>query len=209
MTPCGGDVATESRQQLVLRPSQRIRSGRGRSVGTAAWILASLLYSLRFDGSARIVVAVAGVDIAVGVIGVMRLSRRRTKLVMTNGRLIFSGLLRDRVLPSGNGLRRVVKVEVAWRSGSGRRSRLWLLINATGRAVVGLNRETWDEGQLERLRETLRLPLEIDDAPRRPAELRSEYPGSVAWWAVHSAIIVPLAIVIVAVLALILQHLAQ
>jgi hypothetical protein len=72
-----------------------------------------------------------------------------------------------------------------------------------------LNREAWDEVQLESLRETLKLPLEIDDTPRRPAELRSEYPGSIAWWAAHPSIATVLVVMIMTALVLTLQHLAS
>jgi hypothetical protein len=199
--------AAKDCQQLVVRPCQRLRYSRSQRVGAAAWMLASLLYSFRFNGLSRVIVIAAGVAIAVGLIGVMSLSRRRTKLTMVSRQLILSGLLRDRVLLAGDGRGRVVNVEVAWGNTSGRRSRLWLLMNATGQTAVGLNRDTWNDGQLENLRESLGLPLEVDDTPKRPAELRKVYPGSIAWWAVHPAVAASLAIIIVAVLAIALQHL--
>jgi hypothetical protein len=206
----GGRVQEDTakdHQQLVVRPSQRVRYGRSQSVGAAAWILASLLYSFRFNGSTRVVVIAAGVIVAVCLIGVMNLSLRRTKLTMVDGQLILSGLLRDHVLLVGEGRGRVVNVEVVWGNTAGRRSRLWLLMDPTGQTAVGLNRDTWNDGQLESLRESLGLPLDVDDTPKRPGELRNAYPGSIAWWAVHPTVTFSLVIIVVAVLVLALQDL--
>jgi hypothetical protein len=122
---------------------------------------------------------------------------------MISGSLVFSGIFGSRVLLAPNSRGRVVNVEVAWGKASGRRSRLWLLINETGRAAIGLNRDMWGYDQLESLREDLGLPLAVDDTARRPAELRRVYPGSIAWWAAHPAIATTLLIVVVAVLVLV------
>jgi hypothetical protein len=191
--------------QLVVRPSRGLRLSGGTSVGAAAWILASALYALRFHGSSRLIVISVGIAIVVSVIGAMSLSRRRTKLMLNCGQLVFSSILRDHLLLAADGRGRVVNVEVYWGTASSRRSRLWLLINATGRTMVGLNRDTWDERQLESLRERLELPLKVESTPMRPAELRKSYPGSVAWWAVHPGIAALLAIIVVVALVLGLQ----
>jgi hypothetical protein len=172
-------------------------------------MLASLLYSLRFHGSFRIAVVGVGVALAVGVVGLLSLSRRRTKLTMIGGQLIFSGLFRDRVLLAGGSPGRVVDVQVNWGKASGRRSRLWLLINAAGRTAVGLNRETWDDGQLEGLRESLGLPIEIVETPKRPAELRKAYPGTLPWWVAHPSVATLIGIVTLTALVLAFQRLAS
>jgi len=194
---------------LVVRPRQELQNKRGLSVGAVGWILASLLYSFRFHGSSRVVVVCMGVALAVIVVGLLTLSRRRVKLTLIDGGLVFSGLLRDRVLFTKGSVGRVAHVEVEWGKTSGRQSRLWLLINATGKTAVGLNRELWDGAQLENVRESLGLPIEVADTPRRPAELRKAFPGSIPWWAAHPAMASSLAIVIIAVLVLLLQHIAS
>lgn len=194
--------ASNGRRQLVVRPSQRRTYSRSQEGGAAAWVLASLLYSLRFHGFSRVIVLFVGVAIAVSVIGLMSLSRKRTKLTMVRDILIYSGICRSRVLLAKGSRGRVVNVEVVWSNTSSRRSRLWLLMNTTGRTVVGLNRDMWGDAQLESLREGLGLPLEVDGTARRPAELRRVYPGSIAWWMVHPALATVLLIVVVVVLVL-------
>jgi hypothetical protein len=133
----------------------------------------------------------------------MSLSRRQTKLTMLNGALVFSGIFGSRMLLTQNSRGRVVNVEVAWGKTSGRRSRLWLLMNEKGRTAIGLNRDMWGYEQLESLRQDLGLPLVVDDTARRPAELRRVYPGSIPWWAAHPAVATSLVIVVVAVLVLV------
>ncbi len=196
-------MAPNDAQEVVVRPSQRGTYSRGRGVSAAAWVLASLLYSLRFHGSSRVVVVALGVAIAAGAIGLMSLSRRQTKLTMLNGALVFSGIFGSRMLLTQNSRGRVVNVEVAWGKTSGRRSRLWLLMNEKGRTAIGLNRDMWGYEQLESLRQDLGLPLAVDDTARRPAELRRVYPGSIPWWAAHPAVATSLVIVVVAVLVLV------
>lgn len=204
----GGASAGRCDKQLVVRPRKGFWNNPRKSTGAAAgWILASLLYSLQFHGWVRLVVVVTGVALALGVIGVMRLSYGRVKLTMIGDRLIVTGLLRDRVVLAGDLTGRVVDIEVAWGRASGRQSRLWLLINGAGRTTVGLNRETWDEGQLERLRESLGLPIEIVETPKRPVELRRAYPGTLPWWVAHPSVATVMAIVVIATLVLTLQQL--
>jgi hypothetical protein len=172
-------------------------------VGVAAgWLLAGLLYSLRFHGAARAIVAVAAVLLGIGTFGLMYFSRWRVKLTVIGDRLIFSGLLRDRVVLEGHA-GRIIDVEAIWGKPSGRRSRLRLFINQAGRTVVSLNREVWDAAQLEDLRVRLGLPIETVTRPQRPAELRKAYPGTIPWWAAHPSIATVLAIAVVAVLVIV------
>jgi hypothetical protein len=205
----GSAFAEQDNEQLVVRPRRRLRNTGEASVGAAAgWIVISFLFSLRFHGSARVLVVGAGVALAVGVIGLINLSYRRTKLSLINRRLIFTGLLRDRVALAGDDSGRVVKVEVDWGKASARRSRFWLLINAAGRTAVCLNRDAWDEGQLEGLREHLGLPIEIVETPKRPVELRKAHPGTIPWWGAHVTVATVLAMLVLAALVLALQRLA-
>lgn len=142
---------------------------------------------------------------AVGTIGLLMLSRRRTELMTAGGELVFTGSFRRRVLSP----ERVLAVEVAWSKASRRRSRLWVLVNASGRAVVGLNRDAWDEGQLEGLRESLGLPIETVSTPKRPAELRKVYPGIVPWWSAHVSLATVFAILTLAAVVLAVEGLVS
>lgn len=165
-------------ETLVLRPHKRLRSTQGANVGAAAAaLLASVFYSLRFHGLARVFVLAGGVAVAFGVVSLISLSLRRTKLTMVGGQLSFTGIVRDRVVLGAGCTVRVVDVAVAWGKTSGRKSRFWLLIDAAGRATVVLNRDVWDGRQLEGLRERLGLPIEIVETPKRPAEMRKATPG--------------------------------
>jgi hypothetical protein len=166
------------------------------------WLLAGLFYSLRFHGAARAIVVVTAVLLGIAMVGLMYFSRRRVKLTAVGDRLIFSGLLRDRVV-LGDHAGRIVDVEVRWGKPSGRRSRLRLFINQAGRTAVSLNKEIWDAAQLEDLRERLGLPIETVARPQRPAELRKAYPGTIPWWAAHPSIATVLAIAVIAVLVLV------
>jgi hypothetical protein len=197
-------------EPLVLRPGERIWNSQGARVGVAAgWLLAGLLYSLRFHGSTQVIVLGAGVVVAIGAIGLMGLSRRRVKLTIVGGRVIFSGLLRDRVVLAGDHSGRIVDVEVVWPMSSGRRSRLRLFITQAGRTAVSLNREVWDSGQLEELREQLGLPVETVEQAQRPTEMRKNYPGTIPWWAAHPSVATVLVIVALTALVLVLQRLAS
>ena len=209
MSRAGGanTQADNSTEPLVLRPDQRIWNSRGGGIGVATgWLLAGLLYSLRFHGSARVIVLAVGVLGAIGTIGLVRWSRRRVKLTMIGGRLIFSGLLRDRVVLAGDHSERIVDVEIVWPMSSGRRSRLRLFINETGRTAVSLNRAVWDGGQLEELRERLGLPVETVERAQRPVQVRKTYPGTIPWWAAHPSIATVLSIAALTVLVVAFQH---
>lgn len=199
----------QATQPLVIRPRQNLPRSRGQIVGAAGWVLASLLYSLRFHGLTRLTVVGAAVAIAIGIVVWMHMSRRRMQLILRDRQLIVSGPLRDRVALTEGRRGRVVHVELTWRHASARRSRLWLLLNGSGSTEVGLNRDVWDGRQLEHLRESLGLPIEVVETPKRPSELRHDYPRSVPWWAVHPAAATSLAIVIIATLVVALQHLAS
>jgi hypothetical protein len=196
-------------QPLVVRPSRGGSASRAQLVAAGGWILAALLYSLRFHGMSRVVVIAIAVAFGVGVVVWTRLSRVRMKLTLHGGRLIVSGVLRDRLVSIEGREGRVVQVEVKWQRAAPRRSRLWLLTTASGRTEIGLNRDAWDGQQLERLRESLGLPVEVVPAPMRPAELRRDYPHSIPWWAARPALATLLAIVLLATLLVALEHLAR
>lgn len=186
---------------MVVRPRQIQAHSGGQRLGAAvAWLAASALYSLRFDGFTRLVVVCLALAVGACVFGAMALARRRTAIADVDGRLVFSGLFGDVVLPSATPGTRVVRTEVIWGGASGRHSRLWLLVRPTGRVARGLNLAVWDAHELEALRERLGLNLEVDDFAKRPAELRKAWPGSIPWWAAHPLVAAVLAVVVVSAL---------
>lgn len=124
---------------------------------------------------------------------------------MAQGALTFTGLFRRRTLSPV----RVISAEVTWGRASNRQTKLWVLLGAIGRTSVGLNRDAWDERQLEDLREDLGLPLETVPGLERPAELRKSYPGSIPWWSAHPSLTTVVAIAAVAALVLAAEGLAS
>lgn len=168
---------------LLLRPRQAAGNGRGSGIGLGLWLLVTVLFSLRFQGVARVIVVCVAIIAALGVIGMVRLSRARTKLVANGEKLIFYGLVRHRALQVRDA--RAVDVRVVWRSVAGRESRLWLLVNAKGHVTVRLNRDAWDASQLEELREKLGIAREVVNTPMSPIAIRRGYRGSIPWWGAH------------------------
>jgi hypothetical protein len=123
------------------------------------WWIVALLFSLRFHGAGRIAVLGSGVVVTVILVRLVVRSQRETTLALNAGRVLYTGPSGERVVLAAGERGRVVEVEIDWGL-SGRRSRLWLLLNAAGIAIVSLNRDAWDAGQLERLRQQRQLPLE-------------------------------------------------
>ena len=188
---------------MIVRPRHPSRGTRSPLVAACVWVLVSALYALRFHGPSRVVVVAIALAIALLALGLLGLSRKRSKLGLFGDQLVYSGPFRDRELlrmPAAGA--RVVDVAVEWGGPGRRQTRLWLLGNAAGHTEVGLNRAIWPERELEALRERLDLPLEVDRTPKAPAGMRRAYPGSIAWWAVHPGVVVVAAIVIVAILVL-------
>jgi hypothetical protein len=167
--------------------------------------VAGLLYSLRFHGSARLAVIAVAIAAALSFIGLLSLSRRRTKLALEDGGLIVSGMLRKKRLIGDNAAGEIIDVEVTWGNGSGRRSRLWLFVGRTGRTLVSLNRRAWDDAQLERLRQSVDLPIKVINDPKTPRELRHTYPHSIPWWGAHPVVAVTGAIVAIAIVIAVVQ----
>jgi hypothetical protein len=191
----------EMAQPIEIRPIKSALHHPGSGVGVIVWSVAGLLYSLRFHGVTQIAVIAIALAAALAFIGLLSLSRRRTKLTLEDERLAFSGMLRKKRLNNDQGVDEIVDVEVAWGNVSGRRSRLWLLIGGTGRTLVSLNRSAWDHTQLEYLRKCVDLPIKVIDEPKSPREIRHAYPHSLPWWAAYpmiaaTGVIVAAAIVI-------------
>lgn len=189
--------AEDAKTKLVVAPLSEPRRTRSQMVGATGWILASLIYSFRFHGASRVVVFGLSCAAGVAVVALLSLSRRRTRLILADGRLTVSGLLRHRAVFTTGERGEVIDAEVVWGGASRRRSRLWLLVSSGRHTALRLNRSLWDDRQLERLRERLDLPVVLVDTPQQPAELRRAYPGSIPWWAARPATATVAAIVII------------
>jgi len=127
--------------RVVVRPRQALQHRPGERAGAAASLLAGLFYALRFHGLARIVALAVGAAVLFGVFALLNSSRRRTKLALGEGNLTFTSLFRRERVTSPA---RVVAVELAGKRPSGRRTSLWAIVNASGKAAVALNRDAWD-----------------------------------------------------------------
>lgn len=193
---------------MVVLPIRSPPTTRGEISGAVGWAFAAALYSLRFHGLTRWAVVSGAVAIAIGVAVWMRVSRHRMRLTLCGRQLSVSGPLRDRVALKDGREGRVVHVELVWRLAPARRSRLWLLLNESGDTALGLNRDAWDGQELEHIRERLDFPIDVVETPKRPSELRQDYPHSLPWWAVHPAVATSLAIATIVALAVVLQRLA-
>jgi hypothetical protein len=187
---------------VLVRPSRSVLSQRGSIGGLIVWVIASLLYSLRFSSSTRLGMVAIAAAAAACFVALVALARLRTKLVIADGRLAFTSLLRTRVFGDSEVGSRIIEVKVAW-ANSNRCTHLWLFTKA-GHAVVSLNRDAWDSGQLEQARKSLDLPLEVIDGPKSPKELRNLYPQSIPWWAAYPlpATVVTLVFIAAIVIAL-------
>lgn len=202
------DLDPDSRE-LVLTPQGAVRrSSVGTLVVAAGWLVGSAFYLLRLHGLLRVVMIAVDAAVVLGALVVVKRSYRRTKLALIGGRLVFTGLVRDRVVFADGRSGRVVEAEVDWGRASGRRSRLWSLVNADGRTEVSLNRDIWDAGQLESLRVRFGLPLDVVDEPLRPAEARKTYPGVIPWWAAHPVMATYLLIALIVAIVIAARGLA-
>jgi hypothetical protein len=110
----------------------------------------------------------------------LRVWRRRAVLELRGDVLRFTGLLGSRVLDRPH---RAIVATVRW--ASGRESGRWLLLDAGGATLLGLDLTAWDESGLAALERRLGLAREHDRTPRTPADLRRRHPGAFPWPLVH------------------------
>jgi hypothetical protein len=196
----------ENTTSLTLRP--RILQRRpGALIGAAGWLPCSAVFAVRFHGLALVVIGVLDLAVIIGAIGAVRRSYRRTSLMLGPDGLTWAGPFRDRPVFASSDPGRVVEAEVHWLRTSARRTHIWLLINADGRAEVGLNADVWDRSELEDLRHRLSIPREVITETLSGKELRTRLPGSVPWPVLHPIALTYLLIAIIITVVLLAQRL--
>jgi hypothetical protein len=199
-------MSIESQAALVIHPGRPSRKP-GAILSAAGWCVFSLVFLLRFHGLALILMALIDVAVVVGTLAISRRSYARSQLTLAHGRLMWSGAIRDRVVFDKSRPGRVVEAEVRWFKTSDRRTRVWLLVDAEGRAEVNLNVSAWDHAQLENLRQRLGVPRELISDTLSGKELRARRPASVPWAVLHPIAMTYLLIAAIVVAVLLAQHL--
>jgi hypothetical protein len=191
--------------RLTLQP-MRSRRGAGASslLAAAGYLVGSLFFLLRFHGPALWAFVLADVVVVGLVVVGFRRTYRHARLVLDGDELVFTGMLRNRVISTTTPAR-VVHAEVDWGASSGRSSRLWILVTAVGRTELALNRDVWDGEQLERVRERLEIPLEVAATPLRPAQLRKRWPGAIPLPLAHPLLMTYTAIAVIAAFVIALR----
>jgi hypothetical protein len=172
--------------------------GRRSVIAILGWTGFCMANVLAAHGTMRIVRVAIVVGGLVGTVALVHRWRRRALLAFSDDMLTYTGLFGIRVIARRPVSGRVVIATVQW-TGSGRSSQRWLLLDAAGAARLGLDLALWDMGRLDLLTERLGIRREVDPTPRRPAELRRMYPGSVHWLVTHP---VWLTIVLIAAVSL-------
>lgn len=171
-------------EELVVRPLSM--SAARPAAGTAGWLLASLLFLLRFRGTALIVASAIDGVIVLSMVGYIALVRPRMVLKLRDGELVLSRLRGDQHVITAGDRGRVVELDVVYGppTNTSWRSRIWMILAPDGTVALRLNRPAWNHGELETVRTRLALPLQVIDCPIPAATARESYPGLVARWAV-------------------------
>jgi hypothetical protein len=196
-----GEMSLLSPPDLVVRP-HRPQAKPGALFSAAAWCAMSVAFLARFHGTGLLVVTVLDLGVFCGGIAILCRSRARSVLNLTGDDLTWSGAFRDRkVCPV-----KVVEAEVRWSKTAGLRTRVWLLVNAEGRAEVNLNLDAWDRAQLEQLRQRLGIPRGVISEPQSGKQLHGRFPGSVPAALLHPIALTYLLIAAITVCVLVARH---
>jgi hypothetical protein len=163
-----------------------------------AWGAAVAIGVLRSDGPTRAFIAVSVLIMA----ALMHRYVRRAALTLRDGVLSYTGLFRRRIVARPGVSVRAVTADVLW-SQAGPAQR-WLLLDAGGATVLGLDLLAWKADELSALCERAGIPQQSDRTPRRPAELRRAYPGGVPWAVAYPFIGGIVLIVVVSIVLLLL-----
>jgi hypothetical protein len=102
-------MASES-IDLVIRATEWRRSSPGGLIVASVWIVASAFFLLRLHGALLVVLAVVDAVLVALAVVLFNRSYQRTRLTLVGGRLVFSGLYRDRVVSSSGSPGRVVRL---------------------------------------------------------------------------------------------------
>ena len=144
-----------------------------------AWGAAAVIGVLRSDGLTRAFIAVS----VLVMVALTHRYVRRAALTLRDGVLSYDGLFRRRIVARPGVSARAVTADVLWsQSGPAKR---WLLLEAGGATVLGLDLTAWKADELSALCERAGIPQQSDPTPRRAAELRRAYPGGLPWAVAH------------------------
>ena len=194
-------MSLQSSPTLVVRP-EKAQLKPGALFSAAGWCAMSIAFLVRFHGTGLFVMAVLDVAVLAAALVILQRSRSRSTLSLSPDGLTWTGLFRDRkVCPV-----KVVEAEVHWFQTSARCTRVWLLVNADGRAEVNLNADAWDHVQLELLRQRLGIPREVMNQTQRAKELRAKFPGSVPVAVLHPIALTYLLLAAIVASVLVARH---
>ena len=194
-------MSLQSPPTLVLR-AKKPQLKPGALFIAVGWCSMSIAFLASFHGVGLLVMAVLDVAVIAGALALLQRSRGRSTLSLSEDGLTWTGLFRDRkVCPV-----KVVEADVHWFRTSARSTRVWLLVNAGGRAEVNLNADAWDQAQLERLRQRLGIPREVISRTQRGNELRAKFPGSVPLAVLHPIALTYLLLAAIVASVLVARH---
>jgi hypothetical protein len=192
-----------STSRLILRPIKPART-RGQWVAASGSLLAAAAFSFRFHGLALLVVWVAGLGLAAGMLLWMRSRVRHLQLAL-RGNTLYSGTPREQpVFDVGEGGQ---VVELTTNFGNGPRLSL-CLVDTTGHAKVLLYAASWNQDELYDLWHRLGVGLTKRDGVYSPGKFADEFPGLLSGWQTRPGLVGSLgAIALIAVLSSILMAL--
>jgi hypothetical protein len=155
---------------LTIKPAPVTRPDPARLGAGFAWLLVAVVFAIRFTGATRIIVI--GIDLVMGgaTFWVLTKARRESSISWRNG--VDLGW-------------RVEMVGLASGQSAGTFTRMWLLLDPSGRAQLALNPAAWDPSDLDALAATLALQVDVAPKSKRLAQVRKDYPGALPAWAAH------------------------
>ncbi len=157
--------------EIELRPRRRTDRPWAAMV---AWGAAAVIGVLRSDGLTRAFIAVS----VLVMVALTHRYVRRAALTLRDGVLSYDGLFRRRIVARPGVSARAVTADVLWsQSGPAKR---WLLLEAGGATVLGLDLTAWKADELSALCERAGIPQQSDPdatARRRAAARISRRPS--------------------------------
>lgn len=188
-------------EDFVIKPARVARPDPARLGAGFAWLLVAVVFGFRFAGVTRLIVV--GVDVVLGAatLWVLTKARKDSSLCWRDGLLTYRGLCSEKRLRVDRSWR-VEMVDLAGGQSTGMLSRMWLLLDATGRARLALNPAAWNLSDLDAIAAMLAIEVEVAPRAKRLAQIREDYPGALPTWAAYPILTgsaVVLALILVAV----------